>query len=168
MIFNPVERLFRVFLVFRAARLVNLRGKEFMSFHILVADESLTMRRLVCRFLEAVGVGRTFESESAEETLSLLKSSRFNLLIIDVQMPNSSVSSIELIREIRALQSDLTLIVMTTDADEDSIHAAIEAGATEYLVKPFGVEARQRLLELCRQDRPFTLPKLEWSRGPVD
>jgi two-component system chemotaxis response regulator CheY len=138
-----------------------------MSFRILVADESLTLRRLVCRFLEAVGVGRTFESESAEETIESLKASSFNLLIIDSHLPNSALGGIELIREIRAMQADLTLVVMTTDADEDSIHAAIEAGATEYLVKPFGVEARQRLLELCRQDRPVTLPKLEWARGPT-
>jgi two-component system, chemotaxis family, chemotaxis protein CheY len=137
-----------------------------MSFRILVADESLTMRRLVCRFLDAVGVGPTFESENADETLSLLKASPFNVVIVDSHMPSSVLGGIELIREIRALQADLTLIVMTTDADEDSIHAAIEAGATEYLVKPFGVEARQRLLELCRQDRPVTLPKLEWSKGP--
>jgi two-component system chemotaxis response regulator CheY len=137
-----------------------------MSFRILVADESLTIRRLVCRFLEAVGMGRTFESEHAAETLALIKASPFNLVIIDSHMPSSALSGTELIREIRALQSDLTLIVMTTDADEDSIHAAIEAGATEYLIKPFGVEARQRLLELCRQDRPVTLPKLEWSKGP--
>jgi len=139
-----------------------------MSFHILVADESPTMRRLVCRFLEAVGVGRTFESENAAETLSLLKASSFNLLIIDTQMSGLGATGVELIREIRAIQADLTLIVMTTDADEDSIHAAIEAGATEYLLKPFGVEARQRLLELCRQDRPDTLPKLDWARGPAD
>ena len=137
-----------------------------MAFRILVADESFPMRRLVCRFLEAVGIGRPVESEHAEETLETLAASRFELLIIDTHMPSSTLGGVELLRAIRAQHAELTLVIMTTDADEASIEAALEAGATDYLIKPFGVEARQRLLELCQQERPVTLPKLEWAKGP--
>lgn len=137
-----------------------------MSFRILVADESLPMRRLVSRFLEAVGICRPVESENAEETLALLEGSDFDLLIIDTHMPSSALGGIELIRTIRAQHAELSLVIMTTDADEALIQAAMEAGATEYLVKPFDVEARQRLLELCRQERPENLHKLEWAKEP--
>jgi two-component system chemotaxis response regulator CheY len=137
-----------------------------MSFRILVADESLPLRRLVCRFLEAVGVGRSIESESGEETLSQIKASRFDLVIVDIHMPNSELCGIELLRAIRAEQPELSLVVMTTEADEELVESALAAGATEYLVKPFGVEARDRLLELCLQNRPESLPEMEWSKGP--
>jgi len=137
-----------------------------MSFRILVADESQPMRRLVCRFLEAVGIGRPIESGNASETLAQIKAEPFNVVIVDINMPSPGPSGVELISAIRAVQSEVRLVVMTTEADENFIHAAMEAGASEYLVKPFGVEARQRLLELCQQERPLTLPKMEWAKGP--
>ena len=132
-----------------------------MSFRILVADESHPIRRLVCRFLEAVGVGRPTEADSVEATLAELQANSFELAIVDVFMGDSNPIGIELIAAIRTIQPGIKLVVMTTNAEEALIQAALDAGASEYLIKPFGLAERQRLLELCQQERPRSLSVTE-------
>ena len=134
-----------------------------MSFRILVADESLPLRRLVCRFLEAVGIASPQEATDGEETLAKLKISPFNLIILDWTMSGDGPTGLELLHSIRKIDESALLVVMSTEADEELISSALEAGANDYLIKPFDVEARQRLLELCQQQRPEELSKVESS-----
>ena len=51
--------------------------------------------------------------------------------------------------------------MMTTEAGDDQLQQAQEAGVTDYLVKPFGVETRQQLLEHCQKQREMELPTAE-------
>jgi len=119
-----------------------------MSFNVLVADASQPMRKLLCRFLEAAGVSRPVESDGATEALEAFQRGKFQLVLTDLLM--SGQGGMELIRAIRSRDPDVPIIVMSTEMDPGTVEEAMNAGATEFLRKPFGEEARRCLLEHCR------------------
>jgi two-component system chemotaxis response regulator CheY len=119
-----------------------------MSLRVLLIDDSAPMRRLLSRFLEAAGAGAPLEASNADQAIALFKPGGFDLVICDVNMPGRD--GLEVLRDIRKRDPDVPVIIMTTEAGEDTMRRARRDGATEYLVKPFDVEARQKLLQFCQ------------------
>ena len=114
---------------------------ELLMKTVLVVDDSATMRRMIVAALGRVG-GLTFDQAvsglGAIERISL---SPVDMVILDLNMPD--VHGLEVLRFIRGQQSlrDLPVIVLTTRSDDQSRTAALEAGATIYLTKPFAPDA---------------------------
>ncbi|MCA9247787.1 MAG: response regulator [Planctomycetales bacterium] len=106
------------------------------------------MRRLLGRFLEAAGAGPPMEAADGDQAIALFKPGGFDLVICDVNIPKRD--GFEVMREIRKQDADVPIIVITTEAGEEMARRARKAGANEYLVKPFDVEARQKLLSFCQ------------------
>jgi two-component system response regulator MprA len=113
---------------------------------ILVVDDDAGLRRALRRVLVAHG----FEVELAEDgelALATLRQRPFDLVVLDVMMPGRD--GIELCGHLRATGSDLPVLMLTArDAVRDRV-AGLEAGADDYLVKPFANEellARVRAL----------------------
>jgi two-component system chemotaxis response regulator CheY len=118
---------------------------------ILVVDDSATMRRMVMaalRELPAVGFDEAGTGLEAIERLALVRPA---LLVLDLNMPD--IHGVEVLRFIRTHQAfrDTPVVVLTTRGDDDSRAAALAAGATRYLTKPFEPRALasevRRLLE---------------------
>jgi two-component system response regulator MprA len=113
---------------------------------ILVVDDDAALRRALRRVLVSHG----FEVEVAEdgaEALSLLRARPFDAVVLDVMMPASD--GIEVCERLRAEGDQLPVLMLTArDAVRDRV-AGLEAGADDYLVKPFANEeliARVRAL----------------------
>ncbi len=113
---------------------------------ILVVDDDAGLRRAVRRVLVAQG----FEVEVAEdgtEALSRLRARAFDLVVLDLMMPGSD--GIDVCERLRAEGDQLPVLMLTArDAVRDRV-AGLEAGADDYLVKPFANEelvARVRAL----------------------
>ncbi len=113
---------------------------------ILVVDDDAGLRRAVRRVLVSQG----FEVEVAEdgaEALSRLRARSFDLIVLDVMMPGSD--GIDVCERLRAGGEELPVLMLTArDAVRDRV-AGLEAGADDYLVKPFANEelvARVRAL----------------------
>ena len=103
----------------------------------LVVDDSPTMRRMVMASLRDVCTGGFVEASSGLEAIEQLAVGPAALMVLDLNMPD--MHGIEVLRFVRghAAFRHLPVIVLTTRGDETSRGAAIAAGASRYLTKPF-------------------------------
>jgi len=114
---------------------------------ILIVDDFSAMRGVVRKYLRSLGYKNTTEAEDGVRALQILKTSKIDLLITDWNMPR--LSGIELLRFIRA-DSDLKTIpvlFVTAEGEKEKIVSAIDAGATNYILKPFSEEILREKLE---------------------
>jgi two-component system, chemotaxis family, chemotaxis protein CheY len=106
-----------------------------MSATVLIADDSATMRKIIIRSLNAVGVSSVVEAADGSQAVALFKPGRFDLVLTDWNMPGKA--GLEVTREIRAQDAKVPIIMITTEAEKERVLQAIEAGVTDYVVKPF-------------------------------
>lgn len=112
---------------------------------VLLADDSGTMRTIIRRALESLGITGTVEASDGLQAVELFKSGTFDLVLTDWNMPGKT--GIEVVREIRAINKQVPIVMVTTEAEKDRVVAAIQAGVSDYLVKPFTTEVLQKKLE---------------------
>ena len=112
---------------------------------VLVADDSSTMRKIILRSLQAVGVPDAVEAADGVEAVAKFQQHSIDLVLTDWNMPNKS--GLEVIREIRALNAKVPIIMVTTEAEKTRVLEAIQAGVSDYLVKPFTAETLREKLE---------------------
>lgn len=105
-----------------------------MSIVILVEDEK-EIRRFVRAALEAEGC-HVFEAETARQGLVETGTRKPDLVILDLGLPDRD--GVDFIRDLRAW-SDLPVIVLSARSEETDKISALDAGADDYLTKPFGV-----------------------------
>lgn len=137
-----------------------------ISATILAVDDEPQIRRVLRTTLSAQGY-TILEAKSGEEALETIRRERVDLVLLDVNLPG--ISGLETCREIRA-SSDVPIIMLTVrNAEADKVQA-LDAGADDYVVKPFGSEelmARIRAA-LRRTAAPETLPTFETSDLKID
>ena len=106
----------------------------------LVVDDSRVIRSIVGRALKELG----FESEEAgngREGLDRLKQGILPaLMMVDWNMPE--MSGLEMVQAVRAngAWNDVRLIMITSENESERVQEALEAGADEYIMKPFSKE----------------------------
>jgi two-component system chemotaxis response regulator CheY len=115
-----------------------------MSLRVLVADDSSTMRKIILRSLLAVGVPNATEAADGVEAVNLFKPGSFDLVLTDWNMPGKS--GLEVIQEIRKQDAAIPIIMVTTEAEKSRVVQAIEAGVSDYLVKPFTADTLREKL----------------------
>ena len=100
---------------------------------LLVDDESAIRRALRPPLLE-LGF-QVVEASRGEEALQMLRSSAFDAVLLDVNMPG--IGGIETLRRMRALAPRMPILMLTVrDAEEEKV-VALELGADDYVTKPF-------------------------------
>ena len=115
-----------------------------MSARVLVADDSSTMRKIILWSLNAVGVSAV-EAADGEEAVGLFNPGDFDLVLTDWNMPGKT--GLEVTQEIRKKDADVPIIMVTTEAEKTRVLEAIQAGVSDYLVKPFTADTLQEKLE---------------------
>ncbi len=120
-----------------------------MSMKVLVADDDKSMRDLVVNLLNAVGVPEVVEACNGEEALSLFEQAEFDLVVTDWEMPGRS--GLEVIRAIRAKGCQVPIIMITVRTEKEQVLEAIQAGASDFLAKPFKADVlREKLKRFCQ------------------
>ena len=116
----------------------------------LVVDDSRAMRTILSRTLGELGF-EVFQASNGREALQVMERQgpAVELALVDWNMPE--VNGLEFIRRVRAEQSYDTVLLMmvTTETEMEQVALALEAGADEYVMKPFTrdtVEDKLRLL----------------------
>jgi two-component system chemotaxis response regulator CheY len=113
---------------------------------VLLADDSGTMRTIIRRSLESLGVSGAVEACDGQQAIELFKSSGgFDLVLTDWNMPGKS--GLDVVREIRALDKKVPIVMVTTESEKARVLEAIEIGVSDYLVKPFTTEVLRKKLE---------------------
>ena len=117
-----------------------------LSMKVLVVDDMSTMRRIVKNVLKQIGYSDFMEAEDGKVALAKLKTAQFGLVVSDWNMPE--MSGIELLRAIRADPDlkHLPVLMVTAEAQKDNIIEAVQAGVSNYVVKPFTAGALQEKL----------------------
>ncbi|MCX5858091.1 MAG: response regulator [Deltaproteobacteria bacterium] len=107
---------------------------------ILVVDDFATMRKVIRNLLKQVGYENIVEAEDGVIALRTLKSQKIDLIVSDWNMPN--MTGLELLKAVRA-DEDLKptpFLMVTAEALQDNVIAAVKAGVSNYIVKPFTAE----------------------------
>jgi two-component system KDP operon response regulator KdpE len=103
---------------------------------ILVVDDEPQIRRVLRSTLSSQGYVIT-EAKTGEEAVELVRKIKPDLVLLDVNMPG--MGGVEACREIRH-SSEAPIIMLTVrNAERDKV-SALDAGADDYVVKPFGIE----------------------------
>lgn len=113
-----------------------------MAAHVLIVDDSSAIRAYVRAALEAAPPDfEVAEAVSGFEALRLLPRQSFDLLILDINMPN--IHGLELISMLRRSEhyKDTPVLVISSEASERDKQRAFELGANGFLAKPFDAEA---------------------------
>ena len=110
--------------------------------HILVVDDDLRLRSLLQRYLQENGYAVSC-AKDAEDARMFLKQYIFDLLIVDVMMPDET--GLEFLQKLR-IDNDVPAIVLTAMGETQDRISGLEAGADDYLPKPF--EPKELLLRI--------------------
>lgn len=111
----------------------------------LVVDDFSTMRRIVRNLLKELGFHNVEEAEDGAVALGRLKLGGIEFVVTDWNMPN--MDGLTLVKEIRKLNATIPIVMVTTEAERHRVLEAIQAGVSDYLVKPFTQEALKAKLE---------------------
>lgn len=106
----------------------------------MLVDDSSTMRKIQRRTLEKLGFADIIEAEDGQQALGLLQQpSPPDFIITDWNMPN--MNGLELVQAIRKDNKTIPIVMVTTEAEKSKVIQAIQAGISDYLIKPFTPEA---------------------------
>jgi two-component system KDP operon response regulator KdpE len=102
---------------------------------VLVVDDEPQIRRVMRTTLVAQGY-EVIDARSGEDALELLRADRYDLVLLDINLPG--MTGIQTCREIRT-SSELAVIMMTVRNGQKDKVDALDAGADDYVTKPFGI-----------------------------
>lgn len=108
---------------------------------VLIIDDSSATRAYIRAALEAETDMEVTEANSGFDALRILPRTRFDLLLVDINMPN--INGLELISFIRRSEThrETPLMIISTEASERDRSRAMQLGANAYLAKPFTADA---------------------------
>ncbi|MBK9151767.1 MAG: response regulator transcription factor [Saprospiraceae bacterium] len=104
---------------------------------LLLADDDRSLSPLVQEYLESKGFVCHLH-HNGFDALDDFRKSRFNLCILDIKMPMKS--GYELAAEIKNLEPDIPFLFLTGQADKEDRIKGLEAGADDYITKPFSMQ----------------------------
>src|SRR4051794_28310049 len=116
--------------------------------HALVIDDSRAMRSILSQILKKVGFQVTEAGNGREALERLRHMPPPELALVDWNMPE--MDGLEFVRAVRAdpTYRNLRLMMVTSETEGGRIGAALEAGADEYVMKPFTADVIAQKLEL--------------------
>jgi len=120
---------------------------------ILVVDDSKVMREMIIACLRGVDGLHFSEAASGLEAIERLSLSAFDLMFLDLNMPDiGGFEVVEFVRSQDTLKA-LPIIVVTTRGEEATRTRALELGASSFMTKPFNPEAVVSELRALLADR---------------
>lgn len=137
---------------------------------ILVVDDDSSTRRALRMTLSGMGF-TVVDVARGEEALSLVRVTWFDAVLLDVDMPG--MGGVEACRSIRRAVARLPILMLTVMDSEDDKVLALDAGADDYITKPFQLRdltarlrsaVRRRNVQDVNATRRFAMDRLNWTR----
>jgi two-component system KDP operon response regulator KdpE len=118
---------------------------------LLVVDDDAAVRRALHTTLYGLGFDIA-EAATGEEALALCRIVRYDAVLLDVNMPGKG--GIDTCRELRRLMPRIAILMLSVNDDQDRKVEALEAGADDYVTKPFHMrELTARIRSALRRSR---------------
>jgi two-component system, OmpR family, KDP operon response regulator KdpE len=128
--------------------------------NVLVVDDEPSLRKTLRTSLAASGFA-VAEARNGEEALGVVQQQAFDLVLLDINMPGAG--GIDTCRKIRSFAPRVGIIMVTVrDSENDKVHA-LEAGADDYVTKPFRLRelvARLRAVQRRTQGAESAEPEV--------
>jgi len=122
--------------------------------HFLVVDDEDSFRKLVGHYIQKLGF-RCEMASNAVEALRKIESAHFDIVVSDIRMKEKD--GLELMRETRSKFPDLDFIIMTAHAGDYSYSDIVEAGAADFITKPFPLpELKAKIERITREKQLVT------------
>jgi len=131
------------------------------SVHVLIVDDDKAIANFLSKML-IKSEDNDYDvaiTHTAEDGLHLIEESKFDIVILDVNLPGKS--GIEFLKEIKEIDPDIEVIIMTGNAKIETAIEALREGAYDYLQKPFTQEQVITTLRNAYQKRRLTMEKRE-------
>ncbi|WP_027417878.1 response regulator [Aneurinibacillus terranovensis] len=120
-----------------------------MSKKVLVVDDASFMRMMIKGFLTKNGYTVADEAANGVEAVAKYKEAGPDLVTMDITMPE--MDGIQAVKEIRKIDGDAKIIMCSAMGQQDMVVQAIQAGAKDFVVKPFQeervIEAIKKILD---------------------
>ncbi|MBC2704978.1 response regulator transcription factor [Desulfobacula sp.] len=131
---------------------------------VLVAEDDMNIRMGLVDTLESEDY-RVVEAKDGKAALELFKTDFFDLVLLDIMMPEKS--GYDVCREIRAINEDVPIIMLTAKGEEIDKVVGLQLGADDYMTKPFGVhELLARISAVLRRSKRQAKAKKEPVQSP--
>lgn len=131
---------------------------------ILVIEDDLAIRRGIVDALKFKGF-RVLEAGNGTDGLHLARTAAYDLLLLDLALPE--ISGLMILRQIRVLMPTQPIIILTAKGNESDRVAGLQAGADDYVVKPFSVlELLARIEAVLRRCPARPRPLTRFRLGP--
>ncbi len=116
--------------------------------HALVVDDSDIIRKILTAYLQKLGFEVTSAINGREALEQLYRMEKADIALVDWNMPE--MDGIAFLREVRAnvQYNALPVMMVTTNSELAHVAQALEAGANEYIMKPFTADMLREKLEL--------------------
>lgn len=111
---------------------------------ILVVDDELSMREMLSNFLKNEGY-RVLVVDNGEEAVARVRDEEPQVVLLDMKM--AGMDGIETLAQIRELNKDTSIIIITAYGTMGNVVEAMKLGIYDYITKPFDVEKLKRLIE---------------------
>ncbi len=110
------------------------------SIKVLVVDDFATMRRILKNILKQLGFTNIVEAEDGTTAWEILEEQSIDLIISDWNMPK--MTGLDLLKKVRASSkhSKMPFLMVTAEAQKQNVIEAVQAGVSNYVVKPFTAE----------------------------
>jgi len=138
---------------------------------LLIVDDEISIRRALSTTLRGMGFD-VLSAANGEAAVEMVRARRYDAVLLDINMPG--MGGVSACREIRRLKPGLAILMLTVRDSEDDKVEALDAGADDYVTKPFHVrELAARLRSAIRRsalmppdaDAPIKIGEIELDPG---
>ena len=132
-----------------------------MAERVLLVDDDVEFLEVMSERLKMRGVDVS-TSDSAEDALALIEKEVFDVVILDLQMPN--VDGIETLKRIKEKHEELQVILLTGHATVEKGVEAIKLGASDFIEKPADLEALNEKIKKAKEKKMLVMDKMDYDR----
>jgi two-component system chemotaxis response regulator CheY len=114
----------------------------------MIVDDSRAVRMILSRILRQIGFEVCEAADGCEALAKLSEGESASLILVDWNMPK--LNGLGFVQRLRAdpNRNDIKIVMVTTETEVEQVAAALEAGANEYVMKPFTAEMISDKLQL--------------------
>ncbi len=130
---------------------------------ILIADDDPTLRSELAELLRADGHD-VYVAADGGEALEQLQADAFEIALLDLVMPRAT--GLEILHRLQVIRPDTAVVMITGHGSVDVAVEAMKGGAVDFVVKPFEIEALQRILQSVQDERQAREMITQPAQGP--
>lgn len=112
---------------------------------ILVVEDDKAVLLMLKKILGMAGYTQVSAAETGKDAQAILAKNTFDLVFLDWWLPD--MQGIDILKGLRASQEKLPIIMLTSESAKDRVVEALQAGASEYIIKPFSMDVIVQKME---------------------